>query len=226
MMLSGTFQFGLNTTVVISSLKSGVSCIGSPTMTRIGERGPVAFHDLHLVRGDVDEDVAIAELARHPAPALQVHADLIEMTGRALPLVLQAPSAALCTACVSAQAPEACLPPGSMTSPWPIAPRGPSCWSRVPTSNIWPSDSLTIRAGPLRIEGTRTSGGYLFPGSSQAHTVPCSRRRPRPSSGNCSRRTAPDRARGPRHVSAQSIKPSRRGEAVSPSIHAGALFRD
>ena len=39
MMLSGTFQFGLNTIVVISSLKSGVWCIGSPTTTRIARTG-------------------------------------------------------------------------------------------------------------------------------------------------------------------------------------------
>ena len=68
------------------SLKSGVGASGLPTMTRIASTGRRAFHHLHLVGGDVDQHVAVAEVVRRPSPALHVHADQIRVPGRLLPL--------------------------------------------------------------------------------------------------------------------------------------------
>ena len=75
-MSGGTFQYGLNTTWVISSLKIGVGVSCLPTTTRIGQGHLAAVPDLEPILRDVDEDVPLAEIARQPAPALEIQLDL------------------------------------------------------------------------------------------------------------------------------------------------------
>jgi hypothetical protein len=46
-----------------------------------GQHGAVSLDHVEPERGDVDEDVARAEVLRHPAPALHVHGDLPRAIG-------------------------------------------------------------------------------------------------------------------------------------------------
>ena len=75
-MPGGTFQYGLNTTCVISSAKIGVLLSGAPTTTRMSMNRLAVFDRLETEVGHVHEEVARSGIAiGQPAPALEVELD-------------------------------------------------------------------------------------------------------------------------------------------------------
>ena len=85
----GTPQDGLNTTISISSLNTAVWVLGLPTMTRVVHSALAVLDHLRLEGGLVDEDIAVAEVARQPAQALHVVEQLVDAAA-ACPSVLRA----------------------------------------------------------------------------------------------------------------------------------------
>ena len=71
-MLSGTFQYGLKTTVSIAALKSGVVALRFADDHLHVEHRPAVLAHGHVERRDVDEDVARAEIVGQPPPAFEI----------------------------------------------------------------------------------------------------------------------------------------------------------
>ena len=70
------FQYGLNTTVSISSLKSGVSLPRLPTTTRMSITGLPFSRAIRWKCGMLTMKCRVTEIVRHPAPAVHVERDL------------------------------------------------------------------------------------------------------------------------------------------------------
>ena len=82
----GTFQVGLTVMNFISALMIGVARFGLPTTILVFQTSLLVAHDAQREVRDVDHDVGVAEVARHPAPALHVDEDdvdgLLALAGR------------------------------------------------------------------------------------------------------------------------------------------------
>ena len=75
---SGMFQYGLNTTVSISSLKIGVFVADLADDDANVHHGLAFFARDQVEVRNVHHEVAVAEIVRHPAPALEVQRDLAD----------------------------------------------------------------------------------------------------------------------------------------------------
>ena len=74
-MLFGTFHHGFTITSAMRAAKNGVRVLlANDSLHR--QYRTIAFDHLEAERGNVDDDVALAEVLWHPAPALHVHGDL------------------------------------------------------------------------------------------------------------------------------------------------------